>query len=42
VGKPVELYAYEGDNHNISVSFGTAMERSIRFLDIHVKGTDGT
>jgi dipeptidyl aminopeptidase/acylaminoacyl peptidase len=42
VGKPVELYLYEDDNHNISVSFGTAMERSIRFFDIRVKGTEGT
>jgi dipeptidyl aminopeptidase/acylaminoacyl peptidase len=42
VEKPVELYLYEGDNHNISASFGTAMERSIRFFDIHVKGTEGT
>ena len=42
VGKPVELYLYEGDNHNISVNFGTAMERSIRFFDIRVKGTEGT
>ena len=30
--------AAEGDNHNISVSFGTALERTIRFFDIRVKG----
>ena len=37
---PVELYIYEGDNHNISVNFATAMARSIQFFDTHVKGTD--
>jgi len=42
VGKPVELFTYEGDNHNISVNFSTAMARSIQFFDTHVKGTDGT
>ncbi len=33
-----ELYIYEGDNHNISVNFTTAMNRSIAFFDAHVKG----
>lgn len=42
VGKPVELYLYENDNHNISVNFGTAMERSIQFFDTYVKGAGGT
>ena len=42
VGQPIELYTYEGDNHNISVNFSTAMQRSIQFFDEHVKGTDGT
>jgi dipeptidyl aminopeptidase/acylaminoacyl peptidase len=37
VGKPVELFTYEGDNHNISVNFGTAMARSIQFFDTYVK-----
>jgi len=37
VGVPVELYTYEDDNHNISNHFGTAMTRSIRFFDTHVK-----
>jgi len=41
VGKPVELFTYVGDNHNISASFGRAMARSIRFFDINVKGVDG-
>ncbi len=40
-GKPVELYTYEGDNHNISVNFGRAMARSIRFFDTYVKAVDG-
>ena len=39
-GKPVELFVYEGDNHNLSVSFATAMERSIRFFDTYVKGAE--
>lgn len=34
----VELYTYEGDDHDITSSFGTAMERSIAFFDTHVKG----
>lgn len=38
-GKPVELYLYEDDNHNIAVNFGTAMARSIQFFDTYVKGT---
>ncbi len=42
VDNPVELYLYDDDNHNISVNFGTAMERSIQFFDTHVKGTGGT
>jgi hypothetical protein len=29
------------DNHNISISFGTAMQRSVEFFDQHVKGTNG-
>jgi dipeptidyl aminopeptidase/acylaminoacyl peptidase len=37
-GKPVELFVYKGDNHNISANFGRAMARSIRFFDTHVKG----
>jgi dipeptidyl aminopeptidase/acylaminoacyl peptidase len=37
LGLPVELYLYDGDNHNISISFGTAMSRSIEFFDQHLK-----
>jgi dipeptidyl aminopeptidase/acylaminoacyl peptidase len=33
----VELYKYEGDNHNISNYFSTAMQRTIEFFDLHVK-----
>jgi dipeptidyl aminopeptidase/acylaminoacyl peptidase len=40
-GRPVELFIYEGDNHNISENFGRAMARSIRFFDTYVKGSDG-
>ena len=32
-----ELYKYQGDNHNISGNFGTAMTRSIQFFDKYVK-----
>jgi fermentation-respiration switch protein FrsA (DUF1100 family) len=37
-GVPVELYLYEGDNHNIFANFWTAMRRSIDFFDTYVKG----
>jgi dipeptidyl aminopeptidase/acylaminoacyl peptidase len=40
VGKPVELFTYQGDNHNISVNFGKAMARSLQFFDTYVKGAD--
>jgi dipeptidyl aminopeptidase/acylaminoacyl peptidase len=40
VNKPVELYLYDNDNHNISNNFTTAMARSIQFFDVHVKGVD--
>jgi dipeptidyl aminopeptidase/acylaminoacyl peptidase len=33
----VELYKYDGDNHNISNYFGTAMQRTIEFFDKYVK-----
>ena len=36
-GKPVELYTYEGDDHNISNSFSIAMTRSIEFFDRYLK-----
>jgi uncharacterized protein len=35
--KTVELYTYEGDNHNISKNFSTAMQRSVEFFDKYLK-----
>jgi len=37
-GGSVEIYTYEGDDHNLSGYFSTAMQRSIAFFDTHVKG----
>lgn len=37
-GKTVEFYTYEGDNHNLSGFFSTAMNRTIAFFDLYVKG----
>jgi len=37
VNQYVEFYKYDGDNHNISNSFSTAMQRSIEFFDRFVK-----
>jgi uncharacterized protein len=34
---PVEYYEYPGDNHNLSKSFNSAMQRSIAFFDKYVK-----
>ena len=36
-GQYVELFKYDGDNHNISNYFSTAMQRSIEFFDRYVK-----
>lgn len=36
----VELYKYEGDNHNISNYFSTAMQRTIEFFDRYVKAAE--
>ncbi|HEX2991522.1 MAG TPA: alpha/beta fold hydrolase [Anaerolineales bacterium] len=33
----VEFYKYDGDNHNISGFFSTAMQRTIEFFDRYVK-----
>jgi fermentation-respiration switch protein FrsA (DUF1100 family) len=35
--KPAELYTYKGDDHNLSKSFATAMQRSVEFFDKYVK-----
>jgi dipeptidyl aminopeptidase/acylaminoacyl peptidase len=32
-GQTVDLYTYDGDNHNLSVHFSTAMARTIEFFD---------
>jgi len=37
VNQYVELYKYDGDNHNISNYFSTAMARTIEFFDRYVK-----
>ncbi|NTU63579.1 MAG: S9 family peptidase [Chloroflexi bacterium] len=37
-GKTVEYYEYPGDDHNISNSFGVAMQRTIEFFDRYLKG----
>ena len=36
---PVELYTYQGDDHNLAQSFGLAMQRTIEFFDKYVKGS---
>ncbi len=38
-GKVVELYTYEGANHNISSSFSQAMQRSVEFFGKYLKGS---
>lgn len=35
--KEVELYVYDGADHNLSNSFGRAMARSVEFFDTHIK-----
>ncbi len=37
-GKSTELYTYPGDNHNLSINFNLAMQRTVSFFDKHVKG----
>lgn len=36
-GGGVELFTYLGDDHDISRSLGTALNRSVQFFDAHVK-----
>ena len=36
-GKPVEMYTYEGDDHNISGNVNTALDRSVSFFDKYLK-----
>jgi dipeptidyl aminopeptidase/acylaminoacyl peptidase len=40
LGKSVELYTYEDDNHNISTYFSDAMTRTIKFFDRNVKNLE--
>jgi fermentation-respiration switch protein FrsA (DUF1100 family) len=39
-GHTAELYFYDGDDHNISQYFTSAMGRSIAFFNEHVKGQE--
>jgi dipeptidyl aminopeptidase/acylaminoacyl peptidase len=36
-GMPAEFYTYEGDNHNLSGFFTTAMNRTIKFFDLYLR-----
>jgi uncharacterized protein len=36
-GKTVEYFEYDGDDHNISVNFGLAAQRSVEFFDKYLK-----
>lgn len=36
-GKPVELYTYPGDDHNMTSNFGIAAQRSVEFFDKYLK-----
>ena len=38
-GKPVEFYSYKGDNHNLSINFSLAMQRSVQFFNKYLKGS---
>ncbi len=35
--QPAEFYGYPGDDHNLSIGFSLAMQRSIQFFDAYVK-----
>ncbi len=37
VGKEVELYIYEGDDHNLANNLSLALERSVAFFDKYLK-----
>lgn len=37
VNKPVELYIYQGDDHNIASNFNIAIQRSVDFFDKYLK-----
>jgi dipeptidyl aminopeptidase/acylaminoacyl peptidase len=40
VGGQVELFEYPGDDHNIGANLRTALNRSVAFFDVHVKGLE--
>jgi hypothetical protein len=40
VGGSVELYIYEGDDHNLANFFSLAMQRSVAFFDTYVKNLE--
>lgn len=39
-GKPVEVFTYPGDDHDITANFGTATSRSIEFFDKYLKANN--
>ncbi|RIK48468.1 MAG: peptidase [Chloroflexi bacterium] len=41
-GGTVELFLYEGDDHNIAANLGTALTRSVAFFDRYVKNAPST
>jgi len=36
-GKEVEMFTYEGDDHNLSANLGLALQRSVEFFDKYLK-----
>jgi dipeptidyl aminopeptidase/acylaminoacyl peptidase len=38
LGHPIELHLYDEDDHNISSYFWTAMQVTLAFFDLHIKG----
>ncbi len=36
-GKTVELFEYPGDDHNLSLNFNAAAQRSVEFFDKYLK-----
>lgn len=40
-GKPVELFLYAGDDHNISANRDNALTLSVAFFHLHVRGIEG-
>ena len=40
IGKEVEFYQYQGDDHNISQNLSLALQRSVEFFDGSLKNED--